>query len=75
MIKYIVLTDNPVQEIETEIRDEAAKVCLKLGLPHFYEVDSENRIYPRGIWKISQNNESYDLKYQSWRDVVASHKN
>ena len=38
MISYVILTDN--QMAETKDKDEAARTCLRVGVPHFYEVDS-----------------------------------
>ena len=33
MISYVILTDN--QMAETKDKDEAARTCLRVGVPHF----------------------------------------
>ena len=32
---------------ETQDKDEAARTCLRVGVPHFYEVDSSGPYDPK----------------------------
>ena len=45
MISYVILTDS--QMAETQDKDEAARTCLRVGVPHFYEVDSSGPYDPK----------------------------
>ena len=53
MISYVILTDN--QMAETKDKDEAARTCLRVGVPHFYEVDSSDPMTPKQVWSVKKN--------------------
>lgn len=71
MISYVILTDN--QMAETKDKDEAARTCLRVGVPHFYEVDSSDPMTPKQVWSVKKTDESYILEAESWLDLVAKH--
>ena len=52
MISYVILTDN--QMAETKDKDEAARTCLRVGVPHFYEVDSSDPMTPKQVWSVKK---------------------
>ena len=56
MISYVILRDN--QMAETKDKDEAARTCLRVGVPHFYEVDSSNPMTPTLVWKVHASGDS-----------------
>ena len=56
MISYVILTDN--QMAETKDKDEAARTCLRVGVPHFYEVDSSDPMTPKQVWSVKKTDES-----------------
>ena len=60
MISYVILTDN--QMAETKDKDEAARTCLRVGVPHFYEVDSSDPMTPTLVWQVQKSGDSYILK-------------
>ena len=53
MISYVILTDN--QMAETKDKDEAARTCLRVGVPHFYEVDSSDPMTPTLVWQVQKS--------------------
>ena len=60
MISYVILRDN--QMAETKDKEEAARTCLRVGVPHFYEVDSSDPMTPTLVWKVQASGDSYILK-------------
>jgi hypothetical protein len=75
MIYYVILTDNPFQQAETKDKKEAVNTCLRLGLPHFYEMDSNDPMTPKLVWKIKKTKDSYILESESWLDLANKHDN
>ena len=71
MISYVILTDN--QMAETKDKDEAARTCLRVGVPHFYEVDSSDPMTPTLVWQVQKSGDSYILKSESWKELVEKH--
>ena len=71
MISYVILRDN--QMAETKDKDEAARTCLRVGVPHFYEVDSSDPMTPTLVWKVHASGDSYILKSESWAELVEKH--
>ena len=55
---------------ETQDKDEAARTCLRVGVPHFYEVDSSDPMTPRQVWEVQSSGDSYILKSESWKELV-----
>ena len=58
---------------ETKDKDEAARTCLRVRVPHFYEVDSSDPMTPKQVWSVKKTDESYILEAESWLDLVAKH--
>jgi hypothetical protein len=71
VISYVILTDS--QMAETQDKDEAARTCLRVGVPHFYEVDSSDPMTPRQVWEVQSSGDSYILKSESWKELVEKH--
>ena len=71
MISYVILTDN--QMAETKDKDEAARTCFGVGVPHFYEVDSSDPMTPTLVWQVQKSGDSYILKSESWKELVEKH--
>ena len=71
MISYVILTDN--QMAATKDKDEAARTCLRVGVPHFYEVDSSDPMTPTLVWQVQKSGDSYILKSESWKELVEKH--
>lgn len=71
MISYMILTDS--QMAETTDKDEAARTCLRVGIPHFYEVDSSDPMTPKQVWNVQASGNSYILKSESWKELAEEH--
>ncbi len=73
MIKYMVVRDNGMPEIETEDMNEACTACLKLENPSFFEIDTKKPMTPTGIWEVGEVNDdgSREFNFKYWREVVA----
>ena len=72
MISYVILTaDNRMAE--TQSKDEAAQTCLRVGIPHFYEVDSSDPMTPTLVWHVQASGSSYTLKSEDWGELAKKH--
>lgn len=73
MIKYMVVRDNGMPEVETEDMNIACEACLRLGNPSFFEIDTKDPMTPTGIWEVGKVREDggIDFSFKYWKDVVA----
>lgn len=73
MIKYLVVTDNGMPEVETEDMNEACEACLKLENTSFFEINTKNPMTPVGVWEVVKlkDDGGVEFSFKYWKDVVA----